>query len=107
MSFRDELIVSAKPRTKQVEVPEWNRAVTIRELSAEYVLKEITESSDSKINAAKMIVASLVDESTGELVFADTPEDIAIVLGFGVQGVLRLGAAINAFNQPPADPIKN
>src|SRR5207244_2018541 len=101
MDPREVFINAAKPRTKDIEVPEWGGLkVTIRELSADTLLRLGKEARDSKgedeiESSAKEIVKSVIN-GDGQLMFAES--DIPLLLSFGSGGILRLRRAINELN---------
>lgn len=96
MLTRESLIAAACPKTRTVDIPEWGETVLIRELKAEYA-SELARLAKDDGQFAKMAIYSLVDES-GTALFQDTAEDKAIILGFGMGGLLRLVQAINELN---------
>ena len=70
--------------------------VTIRQMSADE-LSEMADGGDVKDNAAKSIVASVIDEKTGEKIFAK--EDVNRIRSeFSAEATIRLQRGINEFN---------
>ena len=103
MLNRSTIFEKGKPRTKVVEIPEWEDSVTIRELSAGQITKFADLAKDDKLSSARSIAASVIDE-TGAQVFDETDDGLAQVLTLSAAGIIRLNKAINEFNgltEPP------
>ena len=86
------------------DIPGWNDAVTIQELSAQTLIDEIRK-FDERTGMAKLIIASVANES-GQLVFKDSPEHIALILSLAMRGVIHLAQQINEFNGCRAVQLK-
>ena len=91
------------PDLISVDMPEWGGAVLLRPLSAKAAMAIIGDDQRQSAVAAKLIVASLVDES-GERLFSD--DDVAVVEDLDAKAVLRLSREIMRLNGLGGDDIE-
>lgn len=105
MLNRETFKEKAAPKTKDVEIPEWEDTVRIRQFSAAELqdLGKLAK-ADDKLGMAQAIAACVVDESGG-LVFSE--KDIPEIQSYSAAGLIRLNAAINVFNGLAEDTTKN
>lgn len=100
MLNRESIRALAMPQTREVEIPEWGGAVTIRQFSADQLMRLIalgkTKTEDEQRGMAEAIAASVVDPETGALMYTDA--DIPEIQSYSVAGLIRLNKAINEFN---------
>lgn len=107
LSTPEAFVAAGKLATKVVHVPEWNDDVTIREVSAQTLIDDMRK-ADERTGMAKMIIKSVIkSEDDQTLVFQETKEHIALILGMGMKGVVSLAKEITAFNGIGEDAKKN
>jgi len=95
-SLREQYLAVAGAKTKEVEIPEWGKTVTIQQLDATALIDKKISDGEDREASARDIIASVVDPETSAAVF--TNEDIPAILKFQLAGFVRLISAIHEFN---------
>ena len=98
---RDDIL--KRPELVSVDMPEWGGAVLLRPLSAKASMAIVGDDQPQSAVAAKLIVASLVDEA-GETLFAE--DDIGLIEDLDAKAVLRLSREIMRLNGLGGDDIE-
>ena len=99
---KDEILKPVEPVS--VEMPEWGGEVRVRPLSAKASMAIVSKDDEPQSTmAARLIVASLVDEAGEPLLGED---DIGAVEDLDAKGVLRLSREIMKLNGLAADEIE-
>lgn len=103
---REFLRTPRRPRLKTVEVPEWDGAVTIRELPHDRA-EELQEAikTDEKNAILHWIIACVVDPETAEPIYSAIPEDIAFLGTQSLVALRRICTACMKFQQQDAGEI--
>lgn len=97
-----EQILSRKPKRLVVEVPEWDGAVTIQEMTIG-ASQAFAHSEDNQDHIVALVIASVINED-GSMMFS--PEDEEAVKRLNFAGITRLAGAINEFNGYTAKAVE-
>jgi hypothetical protein len=105
ISTPEQFFKAAAPKTKPVDIPEFGETIAIRQLSVKAWMEIVRRrearngndpGSENLDFIADMVMYSVVDESSGELMF--TEADLPAIKGYAFNGLLRLNHEISAFN---------
>jgi len=112
MSLKDEILAMDDLRTEQVEVPEWGRTVTLRQLTNEamdeFIDAVMAGRDDSSVRItglkAQLLVASIIDDN-GELVFG--PDDVPALQRKSAAALNRLFEVAQRLNNLGEQSLEN
>ena len=113
MGLKDDLLSFSDLRTEEVEVKQWKRKVTIRELGLQESMGafgSLKPDKDGKVtldpaDIAQIVAYGVIDPETGDRIFSD--EDVPKLVKKNTKALMFLYGAITSLSGSVEDQVKN